>query len=396
MGFFSKKSDSGSSSPKNKWTSVLKNLGFGGEMIWCHPEEDFNINSTLIVQPGEEAIFVKNGLIEQVFTNGTYTLKTENYPFLSRLINMFSGGESCFNCKVFFVRVASSIELTWGTDGPIQVRDKILGVQTDLRARGAYKVVVSDSGKFLQKFIGNRIQSFSPQDIKKYFGQEFLGEIKSCISKVIIDSDQEILGISSRMTEIAKMIEPIMRESLAEYGVELQKFVISGIDVAEDELRRRYDEIGIDAIAKIRNAQADKGVMDILGDKWQQQQQYDILRNMSMQGGDTIAASAANLGMGMAAGAAFFGMGNQAMQQATQQTAPPPPPVSQWYVYINGQQIGPLNVQQVQSYITSGQMKQQDLVWKNGMANWASADSVPEIAALFSPPTPPPPPVPQV
>lgn len=396
MGFFSKKSDSGSSSPKNKWTSVLKNLGFGGEMIWCHPEEDFNINSTLIVQPGEEAIFVKNGLIEQVFTNGTYTLKTENYPFLSRLINMFSGGESCFNCKVFFIRVASSIELTWGTDGPIQVRDKILGVQTDLRARGAYKVVVSDSGKFLQKLIGNRIQSFSPQDIKKYFGQEFLGEIKSCISRVIIDSDQEILGISSRMTEIAKMIEPIMRQSLAEYGVELQKFVISGIDVAEDELRRRYDEIGIDAIAKIRNAQADKGVMDILGDKWQQQQQYDILRNMSMQSGDAIASSAANLGMGMAAGAAFFGMGNQAMQQATQQTAPPPPPVSQWYVYINGQQIGPVNVQQVQSYITSGQMKQQDLVWKNGMANWASADSVPEIAALFGPPTPPPPPVPQV
>lgn len=396
MGFFSKKSDSGSSSPKNKWTSVLKNLGFGGEMIWCHPEEDFNINSTLIVQPGEEAIFVKNGLIEQVFTNGTYTLKTENYPFLSRLINMFSGGESCFNCKVFFIRVASSIELTWGTDGPIQVRDKILGVQTDLRARGAYKVVVSDSGKFLQKLIGNRIQSFSPQDIKKYFGQEFLGEIKSCISRVIIDSDQEILGISSRMTEIAKMIEPIMRQSLAEYGVELQKFVISGIDVAEDELRRRYDEIGIDAIAKIRNAQADKGVMDILGDKWQQQQQYDILRNMSMQSGDAIAASAANLGMGMAAGAAFFGMGNQAMQQATQQSAPPPPPVSQWYVYINGQQIGPVNVQQVQSYITSGQMKQQDLVWKNGMANWASADSVPEIAALFGPPTPPPPPVPQV
>lgn len=395
MGFFSKKSDSGSSSPKNKWTSVLKNLGFGGEMIWCHPEEDFNINSTLIVQPGEEAIFVKNGLIEQVFTNGTYTLKTENYPFLSRLINMFSGGESCFNCKVFFIRVASSIELTWGTDGPIQVRDKILGVQTDLRARGAYKVVVSDSGKFLQKLIGNRIQSFSPQDIKKYFGQEFLGEIKSCISRVIIDSDQEILGISSRMTEIAKMIEPIMRQSLAEYGVELQKFVISGIDVAEDELRHRYDEIGIDAIAKIRNAQADKGVMDILGDKWQQQQQYDILRNMSMQSGDAIAASAANLGMGMAAGAAFFGMGNQAMQQATQQTAPPPPPVSQWYVYINGQQIGPVNVQQVQSYITSGQMKQQDLVWKNGMANWASADSVPEIAALFGPPTPPPP-VPQV
>ncbi|MFR7893515.1 MAG: SPFH domain-containing protein [Dysosmobacter sp.] len=46
-------------------------------------------NSTLVVMPGEEAIFIKGGTIEQTFDNGTYKLSTENYPFISRLRNAF-------------------------------------------------------------------------------------------------------------------------------------------------------------------------------------------------------------------------------------------------------------------------------------------------------------------
>ena len=71
---------------KRQWPSVIKNASISGNIISLHREEDFSTNSTLVVQPGEEAIFVKNGVIEQVFTNGTYELKTENYPFLQKLI----------------------------------------------------------------------------------------------------------------------------------------------------------------------------------------------------------------------------------------------------------------------------------------------------------------------
>lgn len=388
MGFFTKKTENSS----KEWSSVIRNIGITDDLVWCHPEEFFKTNSTLIVQPGEEALFVKNGHIEQVFTNGSYTLTTENYPFLSRLIAKFTGGESAFNCRVYFMRVASSMEVTWGTDGPIQVRDKLLQIQTDLLARGSYKLQIGDSGKFLTKLLGNRIGSFSPQDIKKYFGTELLGEIKACISTVIAESNQEILGISSRIVEISKMMEPHMRDVFAEYGVELLKFAISGIDIADAELRRRYDEINMDAIAKMRNAQADRNVMECLGDKWMAQQQVDIMKNFSMQDSG-VSGAGAGIGMGMAAGAAFFGMGNQMMQQQAV-AAPTPPPVSQWYVYLNGQQIGPINTQQVQGYISSGQMKPRDLVWKNGFQDWMAAESVPEIASLFGPPSPPTPPVP--
>ena len=142
---------------KKHWTDVIKNSGPGDLLIWRQPEEDFNTNSTLVVMPGEEAIFIKGGTIEQTFDNGTYKLSTENYPFISRLRNAFSGGVSTFNCVVYFVRKAHSMEIFWGTDSPIQVRDPVMQIATSVQARGSYKVQVDDPGKLLAKMVGNNV-----------------------------------------------------------------------------------------------------------------------------------------------------------------------------------------------------------------------------------------------
>jgi membrane protease subunit (stomatin/prohibitin family) len=119
--------------------------------------EQFIEEGTLIVMPGEEAIFIKGGNIEEVFGNGTYKLSTENYPFISRLRNAFTGGISTFNCVVYFVRKADSQEIRWGTETPIQVRDKVWGIRTDARVRGAYKVRIENPAKLLEKLIGNNV-----------------------------------------------------------------------------------------------------------------------------------------------------------------------------------------------------------------------------------------------
>lgn len=389
MGLFSKKKET----PKRQWTSVIKNASVSGDMIWRHPEEDFNTSSTLIVQPGEEAIFVKNGVIEQVFTNGTYTLKTENYPFLQRLIRMFSDGDSTFNCLVYFVRVASSIEVPWGTDSPIQVRDKMLGITTKVVARGAYKIQVGDSATFLTKMIGNRINSFSPEEIREYFRHEFLSYIKGSLAKAVNGLNGEVLDIMNYQNEIGDVVSKDVQKSLDEYGIELLKFSISAIEVDDSEGRREYDAIAMDAMRKVRNAAADKAVMDTLGSNWQAQQQVDILKGVVNNPNGGATSTAAEIGVGFAAASAMFGMGQQMIQQQQPQMAPPPP-VSQWHIYVNGQQLGPMSLQQVQQYVNGGQLTRTDLVWKAGFASWVAAESVPEIAQLFAATPPPVPPVP--
>ena len=297
---------------KKHWADVIKNSGPGELLIWRQPEEDFNTNSTLIVMPGEEAIFIKGGTVEQTFDNGTYKLSTENYPFISRLRNAFTGGVITFNCVVYFVRKAHSVEIRWGTDSPIQVRDKMLGIATKLRARGAYKVQIGDPVKFLEKLIGNNVFYQTQEELNKHFINEFQSKIKSVIARAINESDTEILGIDSRLDELSDTIEPFMQEILNDYGLKCVKFTVAAVDIDDDELRKRYDEIGIDAIAKMRNAQADKAVMGILGYDWGKQQAANILGNLSMNpGAGGVAAAGAGMGMGMAAGGAFGSMAQQ-------------------------------------------------------------------------------------
>lgn len=313
MGLFSKNpNEVAYTGGKKHWADVIKNTGPGELLIWRQPEEDFNTNSTLIVMPGEEAIFIKGGTVEQTFENGTYKLSTENYPFISRLRNAFTGGVSTFNCVVYFVRKAHSMEIRWGTDSPIQVRDKLLGIATKLRARGAYKVQVENPVKFLEKLIGNNVPVQLQEELNKYFINEFQSKIKSVIARALNESDTEILGIDARLDEFSEIIEPYMQEILEDYGLKCVKFSIAAIDIDDDELRRKYDEIGMDAIAKMRGAQADKAVMGILGDDWGRQQAANILGDLANNpGAGGVAAAGAGMGMGIGAAGAFGSMAQQ-------------------------------------------------------------------------------------
>lgn len=390
MGLFSKDpKESNYVGGKKHFAEVIENVGWGGDMISLHPDEDFNTNSTLIVHPGEQAVFEKNGEIHQMFTEGRYQLKTENYPFISRLRNMLTGGVSTFNCRVYFVRTASSIEIKWGS-GAIQVRDKLLGIQTELFARGSYKVHVGDAGKFLFKLLGNNIPSFGPEMLQDYFKNEFKEVIKTNIAQVINNLEGEILGIQARQKEISDQISPAIAETMEAYGIALEKFAIGDLEINDDELRRRYDEIGMDAIAKIRNAKADSEVMGILGQNWMAQQQVDIMKTMAQN--QAASGTGAAMGMGFAAGGAMFGMGQQmfAPQQQQQAAAPTPPPMAPFYLYLNGQQVGPLQMQQLPQYVQSGQLMPDTMVWKNGMAQWQAAKTVPELQQFFAANCPPP------
>ena len=249
------------------WVDVIRNSGSGNLLIWRQPEEDFNTNSTLIVMPGEEAIFIKGGVIEQVFDNGTYKLSTENYPFISRFRNAFTDGISTFNCVVYFVRKAHSMELLWGTSSPIQVRDKLLGIVTKLRARGAYKIQVDNPQKFLTKFLGNNIDSAAGQEVlDNYFAHEFQSKIKSSITRALNETETELLGVEARIEEFAETIEPFMGEVFEDYGLKIIKFSIAALDIDDDELRKAYDAAEIERRAKAQAAMGDKAVMDILGE----------------------------------------------------------------------------------------------------------------------------------
>ena len=302
---------------KKHWADVIKNSGPGELLIWRQPEEDFNTNSTLIVMPGEEAIFIKGGTVEQTFENGTYKLSTNNYPFISRLRNAFTGGISTFNCVVYFVRTAHSVELRWGTETPIQVRDKVWGIRTDARVRAVYKVKIANPVQFLEKLIGNNVPYQLQEELYKYFDGQFQGKIKSAISKFLNSLQQELIGLDAYMDELSEQIEPYIDEIVSDYGLKCVKFSLAGLDIDQT----KYDAIDVSQIELIeaqRGYQGQKAGLDILGQDWGRVKGVEVLQDLANNpGAGGVAATGAGLGMGLGASGAFGSIAQQVFAPVT-------------------------------------------------------------------------------
>jgi membrane protease subunit (stomatin/prohibitin family) len=92
---------------------------------------------------------------------------------------------------------------------------------------------------------------------------------------------------------------------------------------------------------------------------------------------------------------------NQNMPSQTPQTsqqvpppmpgAPTPPPMPgtqsiQYFVNVNGQQVGPCDTNAIVQMLQSGQINAQTMIWANGMPGWAPIGTVPTFASLFQVP----------
>ncbi|GHT85420.1 hypothetical protein FACS1894137_09670 [Spirochaetia bacterium] len=78
------------------------------------------------------------------------------------------------------------------------------------------------------------------------------------------------------------------------------------------------------------------------------------------------------------------------------QPAQSAPPQLQFSVSVNGRTYGPYDLNMLSQIAAQGQLHAQSLVWRQGMAEWQAAGTVPELAGLFAgagtPPSPLPPP----
>ena len=267
--------------------------------------------------PGEEAIFIHNGNMEETFSSGTYKLSTENYPFISRLRNAFSGGVSTFSCVVYFVRTAATVEILWGTKSPIQVRDPKLMIATSLRAFGSYKVRVDNPGLLLTQLLGNNISFLTQQELDNYFASELQQHVFVCIAQAVENSGREILGINARQAALAQAITPMLNETVLRYGLRLVTFTISSISIPEDDPNRQ----------QLEKAYSDLGTLNILGESWNRIKGAEILSDLANNpGAGGMAAAGAGMGMGMAAGGAFATMAQQVFSPLS--TAPQQPAVA--------------------------------------------------------------------
>jgi len=81
---------------------VVRYITEENEFIWKFPSSELKLGTQVVVSPSQHAFFIKGGVIYDEFTEGTYTIKTENIPLLSKVINLAFGGATPFEGSKIF------------------------------------------------------------------------------------------------------------------------------------------------------------------------------------------------------------------------------------------------------------------------------------------------------
>lgn len=338
-------------------------------------QNEIKMGAKLTVRESQQAVFLNEGKIADVYMPGMYTLQTQNMPILSTLKGWKYGFDSPFKADVFFVSTKQFLNQKWGTKNPIMIRDGEFG-PVRLRAFGSYAFKVIDAGKFLKEVAGTS-DDFNVDEVNEQLrnlavsrGMDALAE-----SKILV------LDIASNMDEVSKVILDKIRPEFNEIGLDLTKFLIENVSLPPE----------VEAALDKRSSM---GIIGNLG-AYSQFQAANAMEDAAKNqngGGMMGAGMGAGMGFGMMnqMGNAFQ---NQQFNANTGTNNPPPPPIVQFFVAVNGAQTGPFNIQQLQAMSAAGQFNRQSLVWKQGMAGWLAAETQQELAAVFSAVPPPPPPI---
>lgn len=305
-----------------KWDDTSKDAN--QIVAYRHEAEDFNTHTQLIVQGSQEAIFMKDGMYLDLFASGRHTLSTSNIPLLSKLINLPTGGETPFTCKVYFVNKVHFQDLLWGTESPIQMEDPVEGVNIHVRAHGTFGASISDSRRFLEKVVGTR-GIYYREELQNYLISLIKQRIPDILGRAMIDRQIGILGIASHYNELSDASLAEVKAYFADFGIEVERLSFNSINVPDSDIAA-INEQKILVKRRIMEAKANAESMDIEsgalarkrareGYTYQQERGMDVLEQAAQNEGTAGTLMGAGMGLGMG-----FGVGG-ALKEGMSQVA---------------------------------------------------------------------------
>jgi membrane protease subunit (stomatin/prohibitin family) len=326
------------------------------------------MNSQLTVRESQWAVFMNEGAIADVFSPGMYTLSTQNMPVMTTLRGWKYGFNSPFKADVFFVSQRQFTNQKWGTRNPIMLRDAEFG-PIRLRAFGSFAFRVKDAAIFLKEVAATNPE-FSVEGINEQLRNLAVSRGMDAIAEAKIP----VLDLAANYDEVSARITDKIKPEFTELGLELTKFLIENISLPPE----------VEAALDKRSSM---GIVGNLG-AYAQYQAANAMEQAAANPAGGLAGAGLGAGLGMAVGGQ---MGNVFANNTVQgNDGPPPlPGATPFYAAIDGKQAGPYTLEQLSQLVAAGTINAQSQVWKKGMAAWAAANTVPELAAVFSNMPPP-------
>jgi membrane protease subunit (stomatin/prohibitin family) len=409
-------------------------------------ENAIRYGSTLRVKDGEVAVFVyhqKDGTLQD-FIEGPYdgTIKTANFPVLTRIVGVAFGGNSPFQAEVYFINLSGINQIRFGVPYFDVFDPRFMDFAVPVAVRGTLTFRLVDYKAFIKL---HRLIDFNLETFKQQIKAGITKYIKGIVSNAPANNNIPVMQLERKILEINELAEGYIKPRMEnEFGVTVSSVDIDAIEADKDsDGYQKLMSVTQDIAAQTTHAQSAVNIQNLQDTQrinaenmeeslriqreelqraqklqteganfsvHQLNQQTEVARTAAASlgqmgqgagislgdgGGFNPAGMMAGMAMGGAVGQQMAGMMGgmmQGMNQGHGGMVPPPLPNVQYNVAVNGETSGPFNLQQLAQMAANGQFTAQSMVWKQGMVAWAAAGTMPELTQIFASAAPPPPP----
>lgn len=264
-------------------------------IIYKYPSENIVFGSQLIVGEGQVVIFVRSGRVCDVFPAGTYTLDTSNLPILQSVLNLPFGGKTPFTAEIYYINIATKLDILWGTVDPIQIIDPKYYTKLRVRAFGQFGIKIANCPLFFTELIG----SMNASDVIKYekvvdfYKGLLITKIKSIVADIIINQKISALEITAKLDDISKTAFQELQPDFEKYGLNMVNFYIQSINFPDEDFEQ------------INKLLEERAAFEIMGDnRYVAKRSFDVYETAAGNENGVAGAFAAG-GIGLGAGASL-------------------------------------------------------------------------------------------
>ena len=275
----------------NQFSNVVEwNETKEGVLFYKWQNNEIKKGSKLIIRPGQDAIFMYNGVVEGVFEDeGSFDIESDIIPFLTTLKSFRFGFNTPLRAEVLFINTKELL-VKWGTKNAINLPAPGLPGGMPIRAFGTFNCKIADHDVIIDKLAGVR-QVYTVDDVK----ERIIASLDQMLMGWIAKEGRGMFNLQSDARNIAKGIESDLDMDMRKIGIAITDFTIESFSYPEE----------------IKKMQEKAAAQSMVGDmnKYTQVSAADAMQNGRAGGG--MAADMVNLQMGMAIGQQMINQMNQ-------------------------------------------------------------------------------------
>lgn len=257
----------------------------------------------------------------------------------------------------------------------------------------------------------NKNEAFSDETFQNKLRGQVTKYVKGVVANAPADAQIPVVHLERKILEISELVQKYVTPKIEQlFAITVRSLDITSINIDKESPNYRQlkavtsdlehdrvvaqNEVAIDSMRHQNELNKEmSGLQSVEMLKMQMEDQRERMRiqrdGMEAFQEQQIAdgrfgRSPGMMGGGMMGGQPMMGGGMTGAPVMGGMQAPPPMPSSQYHVYLGGQQSGPYDVNTLRQFAQQGVLTAQTQVWTQGMAQWAPAGTVAELAVLFA------------